>query len=387
REVATGELVRGKLLYEKQNLAFGELLKVLEPSAERVAPPCEYFGACGGCDLQHLSIEAQRRAKLEMISTMLKHQAGVEPADEVRILGSDLPAFNYKRRITLHLNKGGELGFFQRKTRKVIDMRECMLSTPLINQCIEQLQPFKVQLAPEFFEVFIEELEDQAHLTFIVPPHKRFAGRDFRPALSEVRKIFPFLRVLYREELLFLQQNFEEIDPSDLENLPVARFSQGNAAGNDLMVKKVLEYVDTEEVMDLYSGAGNFAIPLAQKGHKVVAVEVDKVLHASALAQASELGLSEQIEFIRKSCEKFAKKGEFSPTVVLDPPRCGAQLVAEKLHPDATKKIIYVSCSLPTSCRDIKILCERGFRLQSVEFIDMFAQTHHVELISVLVAE
>ena len=155
-----------------------------------------------------------------------------------------------------------------------------------------------------------------------------------------------------------------------------------------MLVSTAIAECEAAHVTELYAGAGNFTLPLARQGAQVDAVEASRELVRFGETRARESGLGDRITFFRESCEKFCKTREFRECVLLDPPRSGAPAVVEKLlQSPQVKRLVYVSCYLPTLCRDMKALAEVGFKLERTYVIDMFAQTHHVETISVMVRE
>jgi 23S rRNA (uracil1939-C5)-methyltransferase len=148
------------------------------------------------------------------------------------------------------------------------------------------------------------------------------------------------------------------------------------------MFEFLKQHVTTEKVTDLYAGAGNISIPLAEAGHVVTAVEVDPALVAFGKVRAEQAGLSERLMFHTKSCEKWVESFTPDETVVLDPPRGGALEVCQRLSAQASPHLLYVSCYPPTFARDVQALMERGYRLLSVKVLDMFPQTYHSELVA-----
>jgi 23S rRNA (uracil1939-C5)-methyltransferase len=150
------------------------------------------------------------------------------------------------------------------------------------------------------------------------------------------------------------------------------------------MLEYLIEHVASPSVTDLYAGAGNISIPLALAGKRVVAVELDPHLVAFGEYRASESGVSDRLTFHTKSCEKWVETNATEPTVVLDPPRGGALEVCKRLIPSSSPYLLYVSCYPPTFARDVQVLQERGYTLESVKVLDMFPQTYHSELIGIL---
>jgi 23S rRNA (uracil1939-C5)-methyltransferase len=188
------------------------------------------------------------------------------------------------------------------------------------------------------------------------------------------------LQVNYRHKAIYRTQQQTGDSP------PVGHFSQNNKEANQLMLEYILELVKTERVTDLYAGAGNISIPLAQAGHIVTAVEVDPYLVRFGQSRVQAAGVSERVTFIRQACEKWAESNTGDATVVLDPPRGGALEVCQRLSPQRTPRLVYVSCYPPTFARDVQVLNERGYEVKLVKVLDMFPQTHHSELVALIEA-
>ena len=188
----------------------------------------------------------------------------------------------------------------------------------------------------------------------------------------------PNLQVNFRHKPIFRATERAADSP------PVGHFSQNNRAANDLMIHYILEQVKTEGVTDLYAGAGNISIPMALAGHTVQAVELDPHLVEFGAARALAAGVEHSLTFHNQGCEKWIESSIPDTTVVSDPPRSGMLEVAQRLSPEQVTTLVYVSCYPPTFARDVQVLVERGFTLESVKMLDMFPQTYHCELIGVL---
>ena len=379
---APGENVTATITLNKKSFVNGMLVSVANPSSERVTPPCPAFGQCGGCDLQHINLPQQRTLKSQMVADLLRVHGGIEVPSDVQVLGDDLPGLNYRRRMSFHINKKGEFGLYRKHARSIVEIDHCPISTPAINQCLQDnLQLFR-ECAPECETVTIEDHDEGIFIALEVHPRNDKALTTLvpKPAFQELIKRIPNVQVNYRHKPIFKAEGRATDAP------PVGHFSQNNRLANDLMIDYIKEHVTTERVTDLYAGAGNISIPLAEAGHIVTAVELDPHLVAFGQSRAAERGLNEILTFHHKGCEKWIDAGTPDATVVLDPPRSGALEVCQRLSPTVSNKLVYVSCYPPTFARDVQVLVERGYTLESVKMLDMFPQTYHAELIGVLVA-
>lgn len=366
---------------EKKSYFEGNLVSLLSRSDHRIDPPCPHFGKCGGCDLQHIELTHQRSLKRQMIEDALKHQGGLRASEGVTLINSaTLPSIRYRRRMSFHLNRDGKFGLYQKNGRHIIELTECLISTDVVNSVLADYLPLIRGCAPEIETVTVEDHDGIPYVVLDMHPRTLDAlatlreKDDFKSLLENISN----LKVRFRHKAVYPPSAVE----AGGDEIPVGHFSQNNGAANEIMIERVVELAVGTAVTDLYAGAGNLSIPMAQAGKKVTAVELNPALAAFGRSRAEKLGIADKLSFILSSCENWAQAYTPEPTCVLDPPRSGARGVAEKLSPDKTPNLVYVSCFPPTFIRDAQILVSRGYTLRSVEVLDMFPQTSHVELIA-----
>ncbi len=367
-----GEVVEAQAVKAEAKFVHAKLLKIVESSAHRITPPCSIFEQCGGCDFQHIEIQFQREEKRRMVESMLARQGGVLPLLGVKLIGSDLPEYGYRARIGLHLEADGKLGFYRQGSGEVVDVANCLISRAEINAALAAIRPFAEVLARFIGGIVIEEHAGKVDIVFKPLPGKVIA-RDLMERISAAVK--------------FRIYTAGEMSRED-DNFPSGHFSQVNPQGNELLIKTVLSHISKMDraITDLYAGSGNFSIPLAKLGKTVEAVELDHVLvgYGEKLKQEAEL---HNLTFYALSCESFLKKHNLLSTVVLDPPRSGIKNIIKHFSPKHVRKIVYISCSLPALVRDLKELQKSGYLIRSVEVLDMFAQTQHVECVALVEAQ
>jgi 23S rRNA (uracil1939-C5)-methyltransferase len=375
-----GERVKAIISFSKKSFVNADATEIILPSLHRTTPRCKVFGECGGCDLQHITLNAQRTLKAKMVEDLLRVHGGVVAQEGISILGSDLPGFDYRRRMSFHMNKKREFGLYRKRGRSIVEIESCPISTPTINSWLgENLELIK-ECAPEIETVTIEDHDGEVFLAFEVHPKNSSALETLtvKPAFKALCAKHANLQVNYRHKPIFRAKEISTDAP------PVGHFSQNNKLANDAMLRYLHEHVNTASVTDLYAGAGNISIPLAATGKRVVAVEVDPHLVTFGEHRARQAGVSDKVTFHTRSCEKWVEHNQTEPTVVLDPPRGGALEVCKRLDPKVSPTLLYVSCYPPTFARDVQVLQERGYSLATVEVLDMFPQTYHSELIGVL---
>jgi 23S rRNA (uracil1939-C5)-methyltransferase len=377
-----GESVRARITFSKKSFVNAEATSILTPSNDRIAPRCPVFGQCGGCDLQHINLPAQRLLKSAMVSDLLRVHGGIEPQSGISILALDLPGFEYRRRMSFHINKKRQFGLYRKNGRQIVEIDNCPISTPAINSWIAMNLDLIKECAPEIETVTVEDHSGEIYVAFEVHPKNDSALTTLAPkaAFKTLCDRYPNLQVNYRHKPIFRASERPHDAP------PVGHFSQNNKLANDAMLSFLIENVQTERVTDLYAGAGNISIPLALAGKIVTAVEVDPHLVKFGEFRAREATVHERLTFHAKSCEKWVEKNSTDATVVLDPPRGGALEVCQRLLAEQSPTLLYVSCYPPTFARDVQVLQERGYELLTVKVLDMFPQTYHSELIGILKA-
>ena len=375
-----GERVTATVVQDKKSFVNAELLSIERASPDRITASCPVFGRCGGCDLQHIELKAQRNLKATMVADLLRIHGSIEASDGITLLAPELPGFSYRRRMSFHINKKREFGLYRKNGRQIVELSHCPISTDTINEFLAENLELVKECAPEIETVTVEDHAGEVYLALEVHPRNSTALTTLlpKPAFKELERRVPNLQVNYRHRAVYRPGETVVNAP------PVGHFSQNNELANAAMIEFLIAHVSTPGVTDLYAGAGNISIPLAAAGHTVTAVEVDPALVAFGTSRAAQAGLSERVTFHTKSCEKWIEKNIADLTVVLDPPRGGALEVCQRLSPEISPYLLYVSCYPPTFARDVQVLHERGFRLKSVAVLDMFPQTYHSELIALI---
>lgn len=353
---APGDLARVRVESVRGRAAFASIVEVLEPSSVRVAPPCPYFGRCGGCDFQQLTYEAQLAAKAEIIRDSLRRVAHTEPPAEIEVVPSP-EVWRYRSRARWqHDAVRRHLGYYERGSHRVCDVTECPVATPPVARRLARLRAMMSEgTLPQAAEFEAVAGDEGVALDPAIEPE------DER---EQVRRIGG-------ENYRFDAGCFFQINHALLEQL-VAEGLRDTAGGD-------------ETALDLYSGVGLFTLPLARRFRRVVAVEGNPASAQYARRNLSDASLENaRVEtssvgdwLIQNSSE--LGRADF---VLLDPPRAGAE-------PEAIRAIIglkpahisYVSCDPATLARDLRLLLDAGYRIHSLRAFDMFPQTHHVETV------
>lgn len=356
-----GELVRGSVFRNRANYSEADLIEVLEPSPLRVEPQCKLFGRCGGCQYQHLSYEGQLEWKRTQVKDAMQRIGAIE-TDIQEAIPSPVQ-YGYRSKITPHYHRWrddgdfpiGFLRFGQRN--RLIDVPECPIATPAIN----------------------EELENLREQTRETPPKRKKKGATLllRETMEGVITD-PQRMVTERVGSLVFQFKAGEFFQNNPHILPqFAEFVAEHAASGGMRF-----------LVDTYCGSGLFALTAASRFEKVIGIEVSAAAVTLADSNAA-LNRISNTSFRAGEAEKlFAEVTDLPPedtSVVIDPPRKGCdESFLNQLIQFSPKQIVYVSCDPATQARDLKMLVGGGFEVLKLQPFDLFPQTRHIENVAVL---
>lgn len=368
RHSLPGELVRALVTETTSSFYRGDAVEVLEASPERVPPPCPYAhpGGCGGCDLQHASVAAQRAWKASLVEEHLHRIAGVERT--VEVIAMPGAQKGTRTRLRCAVDDEGRLSLRKSRSHDLVAVDPCWIADPAFAPAYETSWPG------------ITEVELRAV----------GAGTPFAVAqrLSERGTTFE-LRGLSGSTL----------DPSTHSRVEVAghvysvsplSFWQSHRDAPKVLLDTVLEFARPQvgdDVTDLFSGVGLFSVPLAKAvgpSGRVTAVESSPFAVRDARINAVELKQLKVREWsvTARSTNDTVREGSI---VVLDPPRQGlAKGVGASIARRAPHRVIYVSCDAATFARDLKDFLGSGFALSDLRVFDLFPMTEHVELVALL---
>jgi tRNA/tmRNA/rRNA uracil-C5-methylase (TrmA/RlmC/RlmD family) len=353
--VLAGETVVAEVTEVKKNFARAKLLRVEQPSPERVEPACRYFGACGGCQYQHTAYPAQLRLKHKQIADLFE-RVGKIPSDKIAPVIPCPQPYGYRNRIMIRSqwNKPEQklnIGFVRADCGLVEDIEECRIAEPALN---EQIRHVRAHPPPKGGIKVVLRVQPE---NWDVPRDSFFQNNFFLlPELVGTIRGFLLEQVSSRPEL-----------PMELT---------GETP------------VPLKHLIDLYCGVGFFGIELADAVKSFVGVEYDQLAIRAARHNAAARKISNG-EFISAKVEDVFSEllKKFSPektTVIIDPPRKGCQPeTLQLLRETRPAQVIYVSCHPATMARDLNVLCSEGvFELARVQPLDMFPQTQHVECVA-----
>ncbi|MCL2102739.1 MAG: class I SAM-dependent RNA methyltransferase [Syntrophorhabdaceae bacterium] len=370
RGALPGEEVEIKLGQRKKDYAFGDTLRIISPSPYRVDPQCAYFGVCGGCQLQHAAYPYQLEMKRWVLEEAFRRIGRTDVFPAVAPPGSQ---FGYRYRGGFKTD-GENVGFFAERSRRIVPITRCPLMVGRINMAMPALRGLG-RFAPSVSEIHVAT--DGAQAVAWLP------GVAYDQGIIE--RFGGFISGAYFEDRSWGRDSIS----LDLEGLAYVvstrSFFQANWRMNVALVRRIAEFVKgspNKRLLDLYAGAGNFALPLASLFDEVVAVEED-VSSFADLRRNIQLNNLKNVRAVRSSVERYRVQGEFD-MLILDPPRSGLSTKALTLvRSIGAKAVCYISCNPTTLARDVSRLgdqYEAGF----LQMFDFFPNTHHVEALTIL---
>lgn len=396
--VLPGEEVRARLMRKRKGAFMAEVLSILTPSPDRVAPPCRGELECTGATWPHIAYPAQLRFKQEILLDTLKRLGNMEPKRLLPILPSPrTDHYRLRTQFTVRPGEGGQkIGFFRQGTYRLVEVENAFLLHPLINRTLSAIRKMTGQLPP-LTELHINASpQNEAHLLFFTD---REVCTSPGPFLSELQKTVPEVVGITcfanRKKGFSIGKDHLTLEAEGITfRATEGNFFQVNWEQNRNMVRTVLELADLtgdETVLDLYCGIGNFALPLAKEAKRVIGIESGFSAIEDAQRNAGLNGIR-NAEFLADDLEKGLKKlietKMRAEVIVLDPPRAGATLkTTERVLAFVPKKIVYVSCNPSTLARDLKFFALFGFRLDRLQPVDMFPWTYHIECVAEMVRE
>jgi len=360
---APGDRLRVRIVETGRNFARAVIEEILEPAPERRTPPCQYFGVCGGCHLQHLNYPAQVQAKAEFVRESLRRLGGIDWTGEIQTRAAAELGYRARAEIKVQRELKGRprLGYFKAGTHEVCEVHDCPILLPAANRELQRLHAEPSLIPNSATRVYLTVGDAEVLVT---------------PATGENEKM-PEIDALGTAQQCIAGFEYR---------FGVRSFFQSNRLLVEDLVQTVIKERRGKFVVDLYAGVGLFSLPLAQRFAQVCAVEGNRLAAQHGAENVRANGLT-NVRYEAVSVEAWLKhKAAEAPRpdlVVLDPPRAGAgAVVIERLAGLAPPELVYVSCDPATLARDVKILTARGYALQAVTVLDMFPQTFHVETVT-----
>ena len=408
--VLPGEWIEAEIRREKPGFARGSVTQLVEASPDRVEARCPYFRQCGGCHYQHIPYERQLQFKAEILRETLQRIAKIELRSVIRLHAS--PPWNYRNRTRLQVRAAPEfaLGYFQFGSREFLPVRECPISSPLINRArarLLELYGLNCPAAVEEIELFADA-EDERLLAW------EFCGREadkkdlLRWAVTLQREMPEIIGMTFFSSRRRVQED-EMPDPKPLAQsgatairyrtknhdyqVSAGAFFQVNRYLVDELVSVVTGNARGDVALDLYAGGGLFSAVLARSFHHIFAVEASQTSHADLVqnvpANVKAVGARTEDylrnDYLREDYRRNRPVQKKPDLIVLDPPRTGAgKAVIRSLVELGAPAVRYVSCDPATLARDLAPLLAAGYHIEEAHLFDLFPETFHIETVMLL---
>lgn len=402
---APGDHLLVRLDRVKASYAEGHIQAVLSPSVHRVDPKCKFFSHCGGCQWLSVSYERQLQEKEAILRSALRHHLNDCQVDP--IVASDPPR-GYRHRGEFHVKPSGggiKIGFYQEESHQLVNLDVCLLFDGAFNGVYHRLRAALQDKAEArcIGRIVLARSESEEHYAVLVVVESGTREQDAAAIASVLQGLslggFLVARAGPAEQVLVRGGNPRvrfELPSEESRNgalgveADIRAFTQAHYALNRKMVAAALQWLGLarhERLLDLYAGVGNFSLPVAAACREVVAVEANPFAHEDAKANAGRNGLLNLRHLPGEALPwttKLAAASEPFDAVLLDPPRTGARGLAEPLSYLGPRRILYVSCNLPSLDRDLQDFAASGYRPIRIQPWDLFPQTYGVETLCLL---
>ncbi|MBH0231512.1 23S rRNA (uracil(1939)-C(5))-methyltransferase RlmD [Halobacillus sp. KCTC 3957] len=389
-----------------------ELKRVIESAEDRVEPPCPYYYECGGCQLQHMSNNAQAGFKQKTIDSLMKPFRKPNP-----ILMMDHPYdYRNKSHTTFGTNQQRQVigGLYAQNTHEIIPIDRCLIQDPKADEIVEtikdymrnsKMQPYNEDTGRGFLRHVLIKVGKVSGeiMVVLVAASSEFKGKN--KFVKTVRAAHPEITTMLlnvnkrdtsvvlgdQEKVLFGKGTITDTLCGLKFEISAKSFYQINPSQTEKLYGKAIEMAELtgkETVIDAYCGIGTIGLVASKEAGKVIGVELNKDAVKDAIRNSKRNGVK-NARFYKGDAGEFmvemAARGERAEVVIMDPPRSGSDEAflssVAKLKP---ARVVYVSCNPDTQARDLKYLVKHGYKVEEIQPVDMFPQTYHVESVAKL---
>jgi 23S rRNA (uracil1939-C5)-methyltransferase len=419
-----GERVRVADLVRRRGYLEGAAVAVSRPSALRVLPPCPFFGengrrrgalhsapvstggVCGGCQYQHIDYTEQQALKrLVLTDTLRRVGKIVDPA-----VGAPVPSsapYAYRNKATWLVTEEGELAYHEAHSRTAVPISRCPLLTPALHAVFDAVSAASAEIGLAGLARSLEArvLPDPTgnHAAALVLDLAPSTTSHEAEALAEaLADSCPTVRSVARRaataaegmeearpQLLYGEEYLDTVFLGERLSISSTAFFQINLAVAEALARYVLDQCGTlagRQALDVYSGVGLFTLPLARRADAVISLEVDAGAVAAARRAIAAAGL-DNVTLLQGDAARTLKAllpGTIH-CIVVDPPRTGCSPeTLRQFSRIKAPRLIYVSCDAATLARDLRVLLDSGYELETVQPFDLFPQTAHIESVTAL---
>lgn len=365
------EIVNISITKESKKYNEGIVTEYIKKSPKRINPLCPFYNECGGCNLLHISYEDTLKYKKEKIESILSKYANYK--NNIDVYGSPKQV-NYRNKITLKV-KDGVVGYYKNKTHDIINVNYCYLAQDSINRFISDIKLLNVNNG----EIIIRSNYNNELLIHIKSQSK------VNPDIIAIKKKHKLVGIVLNDKTIYGEPSFIEIINKQLFTVSYDSFFQINREVCSIIFDMILKEInDNDTILDLYCGVGTLGINACKKASKAYGIEIVKNAILNAITN-SKINKRDNIYYMLGKVEdNISKIKDNINTIIVDPPRAGLDAKTKQTILEfKADKIIYVSCDPMTLARDLKELSSI-YNIKTVNALDMFPYTEHIETFCVL---
>ena len=429
KDAVIGDEITAKVIKAKKNYGYARLVEIVKPSADRVETVCSVARQCGGCQIQQMSYEAQLEYKRRLVEGNLKRIGGLNDVEVFPVIGMDEPYYyRNKAQYPVGLDKDGNvvMGFYAGRTHHIIDNMECAIGA---KENVHILQAVKDYINESGASVYDEKTGKGAVRHVLI--RKGFHTGEIMVCLVINAKSLPDENMLVEKlksvdlseykacdgktachiasvmvninrentnvilgdkcRTLWGRDYIEDSIDGVMFQISPLSFYQVNPVQTEKLYSLAASYaglIGNENVWDMYCGIGTISLIMAKKAKHVTGVEIVPQAIENAKNNAKINGI-DNAEFYAGKAEEIApqlaKKGDKPDVIVVDPPRKGCdEALLETIIRMSPERVVYVSCDPATLARDLKFLCANGYKVKTVQPVDQFCHTVHIECVVAL---
>lgn len=360
----TGETVDVTITKDKKSFMEGNISTIIYKSSKRVEPFCKYFGVCGGCSLCHLNYENTLEYKKERVKNILSKF----DIPKINVIRNENDLY-YRNKIELKI-VDGKLGFYEKNTHNLIEIKECKVTKKSINKSFEfvknmTLENANVTIRANYNDEVLIIIDSKEKPVILNPEDYKIVG------------------IVLNDKCIYGQDNFMEKINNLFFTVSYNSFFQVNNYINLELFNLIKENIVGKTVLDLYSGVGTLSIVASKVVDKVYSIEVIPNAVKNALINA-KINKCDNINFILGKVEdKIGFINDKIDTIIVDPARAGLdKKTIEVINNICPQRIIYVSCDTQSLANNLLDLA--NYEIKKFYILDMFSYTYHIECFCIL---
>jgi len=406
-----GDKINVKILKTAKTYAYGKIENIIEPSEDRIEPECEVYGKCGGCNIMHMSYDAELEYKRQKVEDSIRHIAKLKTEVLPVIKADKLNNYRNKVQIPVGLDKDGNAaaGFYSLRSHNIIPNCNCIIqnktSLPILEAVVKWMNDFNI---PPYNEnnntgsvrhiyIRIAEATGEIMVAIVINTRRVQYTNELVEALIPlgVKTVICNINrektnvVLGDKNLILYGDGRITDELCGLKfSISTHSFFQVNHDQTEKLYKTAMDAANIKKedtVFDIYCGIGTISLYAAKFAKKVIGIEIvpEAVEDAKNNAKLNEINNAEfYCGDAGEVAQELISNGEKADVVIIDPPRkgCDIKLINQILNINP-KRVVYISCNPSTLARDLKYFNEQGYLVGSVQPVDMFVYSSHVETV------